>query len=137
MAGDELKTFEEEAAMELERTSGEVQVSEGRVLSPKVLEILVKNAYNNGETVYKSEDVAYKVSFAYIEIKMKDGNVGVYDKLPDAVVPESAEAVAFTVMGFHKSQETEVQFYKGKILLNREREHKHLINFQRSVLQEG
>ncbi len=137
MDSKELERFEREAEDAIRHTGSAFPVSETKSLSPKVLEILVENARTVGDMKYSSSGSDYTVSFAYIELKEPDGRVGVYDELPDDLDMAKAETVAFLVRGFHKNEPTEVQFYKGKIELNRSREFKHLINFQRAVLMKG
>lgn len=137
MAIKELDKFEKDAEEVLGHFGSNRPVSETKALTPKVLEILLANARTVGDFTYSSSGTEFNVSFDYIELKQPDGRVGVYDELPEDFDIKDAETVAFMVKGFHKSELTEVQFYEGKIELNRTRELRHLINFQRAVLMKA
>lgn len=137
MASKNLDKFEEEAEKELKRVGEEVPVLEARILSPDVLRILMVNARNHGNVTYDSSGHKYEVSYGFAEVHEDDGNLGVYDDLPEDLSPEDAETVAFMVKGLHFSKETEVQFSEGKMLLNAHRELRHVVEFQRAVLSKG
>lgn len=137
MAQEDLVKFEKEANSAYERLGEHVPVSETKLLDDNVLKILVSNAKKHGEVVYKSSDNEYSVSFGFAEVRLEDGNLGLYNDLPEDLEPEDADTIAFMVLGLHKNQETEVQFSEGKILLNSERIHGHVVDFQRSVLVKG
>ncbi len=137
MASKELDKFERDAEIALSSLGGDVPVTEVKTLSPKVVEILLNNARTVGDFTYTAAGIDYTVSFGYMEIRQPDGRVGVYDEIPDDFEMKDAETIAFMVKGFHKNEATEVQFYEGKVELNRTREHKHIINFQRAVLMKG
>lgn len=136
MSEEDLNKFEKDAEKALDEIDYELPVSEVRILSPKVLPILLKNALK-GEVTYSAAKREYSVVFAFAEVRQDDGNLGMYVDLPPDMKPEDAETIAFRVKGFLGQEETEVQFAEGKILLNRTREHGHIINFQRAVLQKG
>ena len=137
MSGEELDKFEAEAAKLLKSTGEDVPVTESKLLSSKVLEILMKNTLAHGDVVYTYSGQSYSVSFGFTEVKLEDGNFGVYEELPEELTPEDAETVSFLVKGFHKDQETEVQFARGKIMLNTSRLQRHVVDFQRAVLSKG
>lgn len=138
MTEEELSKFEHEAEDALKHIAGDVPVSEGKLLSPKVVEILIRNAQKTGEDVtYSSTENNYVASFSYVEIPQDDGNIGLYEDLPPDLDPKDAQTVTFLVKGFHSNQETEVEISEGKIMLNRDREHRHLIDFQRAVMKKG
>lgn len=137
MTDGELDKFEKDAEKALEEIGGDIPVSEAKVLSPKVVEILLKNAKDNEVVTYRSNSRDYEVRFGFIEIKQDDGNVAVYDEIPEDFDMKKTETKSFLVKGFHAAHETEVQFYEGKIMLNKDREHKHIVDFQRAVLMKG
>ncbi len=137
MAGEELDKFETKAAELLKSTGADVPVTETKLLSNKVLEILLENAKLHGDVTYGTDNQTYEVTFGFTEVRLDDGNLGVYDEIPDELTPEDAETVSFLVTGFHKSEKTEVQFAEGKIMLDTGRLHRHLVDFQRAVLSKG
>lgn len=137
MPGEDLDKFEAEAAESLKSIGRDVPVSESKILSNSILDILMKNARTHGDVEYASGDHRYSVSFGFAEVRLEDGNLGLYNELPDELTPEDAETVAFLVTGFHKEEETEVQFSEGKILLNADRLHGHIVEFQRAVISKG
>ena len=137
MTGKDLDEFEQEAAKELKMFRADLPVSEARVLSKHVLEILMSNAQSHGDVIYSSSGHDYSVSFGYAEVKLENGKIGVYNEISQGLAPEDTVTVSFLVTGFHKSEETEVQFSDEKIMLNSDREFKHLVEFQRAVLTKG
>lgn len=137
MAQEDLDKFEKEASRAFERMGEHVPVSETSVLDDRVPRILVDNAKKHGDVVYTSSGNEYSVSFGFAEIRMEDGNLGLYNELPEDLDPDDAETLAFMVLGLHKKEETEIQFSEGKILLNQERIHGHIVDFQRAVLLKG
>lgn len=133
MAENEVEKFEHEAEDALKSIGGEVPVSEAKILSPKVLEILVKHA-GEQDAAYTSKKGEYIVNLGFVEMKMPGQKLGFYEDIPDDFEVKDAETVSFVVKGFHQSEETEVQFSEGRILLNRNRKHGHIVDFQRAVL---
>lgn len=137
MKTEDLANFETEAAKSIKEIGAETPVNELNLLSEKILGILVQNSKAHGEVAYSSGGNTYNVKFGFAEIKLEDGNLGVFDELSEDLSLDGAKTVSFLVVGFHNNEETEVQFYDGKISLNVHREHKHLVEFQRAVLEKG
>ena len=137
MKTEDLANFETEAAKSIREIGAETPVNELTLLSEKILEILFQNSKTHGDVSYSSGGNTYTVKFGFAEIKLDDGNIGVFDELSEDMSLDDAKTVSFLVTGFHKGEVTEVQFYDGKISLNVHREHRHLVEFQRSVLSKG
>lgn len=137
MAQEDLDKFEKEAHSAYERFGEHVPVSEAKLLDNNILKILLNNAKKHGDVTYNSSGNAYSVSFGFAEVRLEDGNLGLYNELPEELEPEDADTLAFMVTGLHKEKETELQFSEGKILLNEERLHSHIVDFQRAVLLKG
>lgn len=137
MTSEELDKFEQEADRITERFSGDVPVSETRLLSHRILEILVHNVKDDSEVEYSTKENTFNVRFSYVELKMGNGEVGLYEDIPDDFDFKKVVTLAFLARGFHRDSETEVRFADGKMILNRDREHKHLIDFQRAVMLKG
>ncbi len=137
MNTEDLSKFEKDAAKSLQDIGSETPVKELNLLSEKILEILFQNAKAHGEVEYSSQGNSYVVKFGFAEIRMDDGNLGVFNELSEDLSLDDAETVSFLVTGFHKDYETEAQFYKGKMSLNVNRPHRHLVEFQRAVLTKG
>lgn len=137
MKSEDLENFENDAAKSLKEIGSDTPVKELKLLSDKILGILFQNSKSHGDVVYTSNENSYAVKFGFLEMKLEDGNMGVFNELSEDMSLDDAETVSFLVSGFHKDQETEVQFSEGKMSLNVHREHRHLVEFQRAVLSKG
>lgn len=129
--------FEREADRALESMEKHIPVSETKLLDSRVPDILLKNAEKHGEVKYSSPEHQYSVTFGFAEVKMDDGNLGLYNDIPEDLEAKDAETLAFMVIGMDRGQETEVQFYEGRISLNADRPHGMIVDFQRAVLLKG
>lgn len=137
MTTEDMTNFEAKAAKSIAEIGTETPVKELNLLSEKILEILFQNSKSHGDVAYSSGGNTYTVSFGFTEMKLEDGNLGVFNELSDDISLDGTETVSFLVTGFHKNEQTEVQFYDGKMSLNVHREHRHLVEFQRAVLSKG
>jgi hypothetical protein len=113
--------------------------SEVPVNSTDVLDVLWHNASvsQDNPVEYSSKNHVYSVAFGYAEVKMPDGNVGVFTEIPGMSQRKDVISMTFNVLGLADSRETELQFFKNNITVTPEREYRHILDFQWAVLNKG
>ena len=113
--------------------------SEIPVNSTAVLDVLWHNASvsQDNPVEYSSKNHVYSVAFGYAEVKMADGNVGVFTEIPGISQRKDVISMTFNVSGLADNRKTELQFFKNNITVTPEREYRHILDFQWAVLNKG
>ena len=135
----EIEKIEQKLKGEKHSEEMDIPRSEVPVNSTDVLDVLWHNASvsQDNPVEYSSKNHVYSVAFGYAEVKMPDGNVGVFTEIPGMSQRKDVISMTFNVSGLADNRETELQFFKNNITVTPEREYRHILDFQWAVLNKG
>ena len=133
----EIVQAEKTMKKDIEEMGEEFIVNEAKVLSAEIVGIILKDilASDSGMVTYSSNEGNYEVSFAFSEIKMPDGKLGVFEEIPDDNLMRQAETVAFLIGGMHGKKEVEADFHGDTLEVAPSVEIRRIHDFQLSVLK--
>ncbi len=133
----DLEEAEQKANKDLDELVDVREVSEAKLLSENIVKILLNDlsATDRDSVEYSSGNGKYVVSFGFVEAKMPDGKLGVFEEIPDDETIKNAETVGFTVMGLHPKKEVEADFHSDSVAVMPGTELRRIYDFQLSVLR--
>lgn len=135
----EMKRVEESIEEEFKKISMDMIVNEAKLVSPEVIRIMWHDAAlsQGSEVEYTTSTNKYIAKFSSAALKLDDGNEGVVADVPDESEADMFSSMTFIVVGFHHGRETSVQLTEHTVFVTPSMEHKHVMDFQRAVLNKG